>query len=247
MKSTLPPHGNLTRSESFTLIELLVVIAIIAILAAMLLPALAKARDKARNITCVNQMKQMGVSNAVYSSDFNDFFVPGNLTQMGRFYERLADYGCDWNPDYRTQKVRKGTFACPNETHNFGTSTSSSPLEFYHTHYAVNAYLCGHEGWTAPMGTPHTIGQVSNPSEAAFIAESGRLTECCLEWISHMAYRHGNVLRGPERDLELYWNGSTPTGTTNMLFADAHCSTMKGSEVRAANSASYFWKRGLSY
>src|SRR5688572_6764549 len=81
------PHHSRTRSagfhRGFTLIELLVVIAIIAILAAILFPVFAQAREKARQTACLSNLKQIGTGSMMYIQDYDERFHPHNYTTNG--------------------------------------------------------------------------------------------------------------------------------------------------------------------
>ena len=98
------------KQKTFTLIELLVVIAIIAILASMLLPALAKAREKARQASCLNNLKELRLIGIMYELDSDDFFLPGSLAAGGNrtWGQILLDKSC-WTPPMR----RANSPRCP--------------------------------------------------------------------------------------------------------------------------------------
>jgi prepilin-type N-terminal cleavage/methylation domain-containing protein len=105
-------NPSLPHPAGFTLIELLVVMAIIAILAALLLPVLARTKDKARTTQCVSNFHQIGIASAVYSGDFN-YFPAGVMPGVSQWDLSLSPYAGSSGDTSITASNRGAIFACP--------------------------------------------------------------------------------------------------------------------------------------
>lgn len=209
------------KKQTFTLIELLVVIAIIAILAAILLPALNSARERGRAASCINQMKQMGMNLVSYADDNADYLMPycdtstkivtqteGSISLMWFRGLKLFYYNA---PSYRTQIPM---LVCPSLTDKISTDTN--------TNYCYNARFGNSNSATdSEYMRPRKLNQFSQHSRTIVMSETDR-----GKLDSHGFV--GNITSG-----QALWStdvidpAGRHNGSNNTLFADFHVESIK--------------------
>lgn len=160
-----------SRQRGFTLIELLVVIAIIAILAAILFPVFAKARERAKATTCLSNLKQIGVCSRLYADDWEDHLVPyWNFDNSTRFTKMLEPY-------VKSLEI----FTCPSD--HLDRKKLNTALGQYPTTYGINYYLNNsvQKGSTDAYHRPKYTSFIKNPAGTIWAADSAVITTACKD------------------------------------------------------------------
>jgi prepilin-type N-terminal cleavage/methylation domain-containing protein/prepilin-type processing-associated H-X9-DG protein len=236
---------NGRRDKAFTLIELLVVIAIIAILAALLLPALASAKEKGKRTQCLNNIRQVGVGCIMYAGDFGDKLYPplAGFNQLGldiSMLPTLQSYGMVLKTNASEQN---NIWSCPERDY----LPRQDPI--VPTQIAIGyQYFGGITSWINPAGTianpPSPVKlATSKPrwclaaeANARFLTANPGFSATDIGWGAD-GYVSGEPVRVPHPSR----SGSHPAGG-NILFVDGSANWIKFENMYFMNT----WNTGLA-
>lgn len=251
--------GATRKAAGFTLIELLVVIAIIAILAAILFPVFAQAREKARTTSCLSNMKQLGLASMQYEQDYDETIVP-SFNGVGPDWS-----GYTWPGNQRWMDLlypytkSEQVYNCPSDNNPVpyrrtpeGT-VQANPLFFESMNnpgsYAINATYWGDDGadgapTTSPNGQPSA--SVSSPAGTILLTEYSPyfVAPCAVPsdgWgIAEIAWENKNACAAT-----FYPNAKPPTlakspgrhnGGLNVAYADGHAKWSRIDQLAKVNA-----------
>lgn len=215
--------------RGFTLIELLVVIAIIAILAAILFPVFAQAREAARKTQCASNLRQIGTALMMYSQDYDEVYPNRMLAQVNKF----GDNDLSWRTLIHPYVKSTELMVCPS---NPDKNRASADPEFkisYAGNFTWGSDTTPPDWFTSTgegiFGQPNSPGvplaDVPFPAETITVCEMYRLPWTAL-LIDHSFYK--NTLFAGH------------AGMSNYLFADGHVKALKPS---ATNAGKNYWYR----
>jgi prepilin-type processing-associated H-X9-DG protein/prepilin-type N-terminal cleavage/methylation domain-containing protein len=159
-------HLSSCSLRAFTLVELLVVIAIITLLAALLFPVFARAREKARQASCVSNLKQLGSALTIYADDYDGYYTRGQFWPFTSVHTWMHAIG----PYVRNDQV----FRCPSQGHDaYG--------------YGYNIAYWGAGDWLDGMHGINDVwpvhqSQVPDPAKTVWVVDFGVYWGCGLEF-----------------------------------------------------------------
>ena len=221
-------HGRVKR-HCFTLIELLVVIAIIAILAAMLMPALQQARESAQKVDCLSNQKQMGVMMNLYADSFDGHLLTHSIYYTFRYnflnVSTTSRHSIGNGYPYilshlgisRTNLDKTGTksspFVCPSAMLKSNQSHWSSIYNGYI--YGINLVMTFTDRTWATRSM-WKQSQIKNASQTIYFADSYHRTNKVMNGMFYPQANQSGVLYG-------MWHN----GTANVSFIDGHSSSVK--------------------
>ncbi len=220
----------MTMKKRFTLIELLVVIAIIAILAAMLLPALSKAKDKAETISCVSNNKQLSLAIIMYASDFKNTIPFGDIALASgqSFTEPNGDVSTGW---YNWLPI---VYPYVNDYATFNCPSSDGWV-------AQNGYTCqqydGARRFRVSIGLSNRAAarkttHFKSPSSTAMGGCIGIYDENGNE------YRIGNA----SNCHNYFWLNDRHNGMPTVFYVDGHAMSVPRKSIPVRSDSSRFWE-----